>query len=305
MPIPESRLKLWAAQGSTAAAQSVCAAISYALLTEGCSRIRDMETDLYMHGSYHNGTNLNDKDPVDIAVVLTSAWSQDLAMAEASQQDLRRLKSAWQDFRLDVLGTLRGKYGLVNVEDRPGGLRIEGAADRNPVNLAVGLQHRLYLNFGVSAGKQYQEGLSFWTPEDRQVVNFPKVHHENGEAKDGEAGVKGWFKPVVRMFKSARDYMVEREVIDASLAPSYFIECLLYNAPNTCFGWSYQDSFAAVLKWLSTAHLAGLRAQNGIEPLFGTGPTQWPDKHARIFISTVVRAWNDWAEAAPAQQRRV
>jgi hypothetical protein len=301
MPIPESQLKLWSAQGSTAAARNTCAAIRYALLTEGRSLIRDMKVDLYMHGAYQNGTNLNDQDPVDIAVVLTSAWSQDLAMAGANQQDQRRLQGAWQDFRLDVLGTLRGKYGLVNVEDQPNCLRIEGAADRLPVNLAVGIQHRLYLNFGLSAGQQYQEGLSFWTPEDRQVVNFPKVHHENGQAKDGEAGTKGWFKPVVRMFKNARGYMVEREVIEASLAPSYGIECLVYNASNQFFGWSCQDSFAAVLKWLRTGQLAGLKVQSGIEPLFGDGPAQWSDKHARIFIDTLARVWNDWTEPAPAQ----
>jgi hypothetical protein len=301
MPIPESQLKLWSAQGSTAAAQNTFETIRIDLLTDGRSLIRDMKVDVYMHGAYQNGTNLNDKDPVDIAVALTSAWSQDLAMSGANQQDQRRLQNTWHEFRLDVLGTLRGKYGLVNVEDQPNCLRVEGAAGSNPVNIAVGIQHWLYLNFGLSAGKQYQEGLSFWTPENRQVVNFPKVHNENGQAKDGEAGTKGWFKPMVRMLKSARGYMVEREVIDPSLAPSYFIECLVYNAPNTCFGWSCQDSFSAVLKWLNTGHLAGLKVQSGIEPLFGTGPAQWSDKHARIFINTLVRVWNDWKEPAPAQ----
>jgi hypothetical protein len=301
MPITEEQLKGWSQQGSTTAAQNTLESIRYTLLTEGRSLIRDMKVDFFMHGSYQNGTNIGDKDPVDAAVVLTSAWSQDIAMTGRSQQALFQLMNTWQNFRLDILGSLRAKYGLVNVEDQPNCLRVEGSADRLPVNIAVGLQHRLYFSFNASSGRQYQEGMTFWTPQSLQVENFPKVHFENGQAKDGEAGTKGWFKPVVRMFKNARSFMVARDIIDAAIAPSYFIECLAYNAPNQNFGRSCQDSFAGVLKWLATAPLAGLKVQNGIDPLFGSGPTQWSDKHARIFIDTLVRVWNEWDRLSPTR----
>lgn len=298
MPIPEDRLKAWAAQGPAAAAQSTCAALRDALVTDIRSLIYAQKTDFYPCGSYHDGTNTGGEGPADAAVVLTSAWSQDLAMGGASVDELRRLQDAFQNFRLDVLGTLRAKYGLASVEDRPEGLFVEGAAGRVPMNLLVGIQHRLFLNFASASGKQYREGLCFWDPDGRQVVRFPKLHHENGEAKDGEAGTKGWFKPLVRLFKGLRGHLVEREILDPALAPSYFLECLVYNVPNQHFGWSLADSLAGALKWLSTSPLAGLKAQNGIDPLFGSGPGQWSDKHARLFLATVVRAWNSWPPAA-------
>jgi hypothetical protein len=301
MPIPEEQLKSWSQQGPTTAAQRTFESIGDALRTDIRSLVRDQKVDLFMHGAYQNGTNLRSDEPLDIAAVLTSAWSQDAVLAGPSRQDLRQLLETWQNFRLDVLGSLRANYGLANVEDQPHRLRVDGAADRLPVNVVVGLQHRAYLSFGAGSGRQYQEGLSFWTPENLQVVSYPKIHFENGRAKDGESGTKGWFKPVVRMFKGARDFMVGREVIDEKLAPPYFIECLVYNAPNQNFGWSCQTSFAAVLKWLTQGSLAGLKAQSGIEPLFGSGPTQWSDKHARIFIDTLVRVWNDWARTVAAQ----
>ena len=49
-------------------------------------------------------------------------------------------------------------------------------------------------------------------------------------------------------------------LLDPALAPSYFLECLVYNIPNQNFGWSLADSLAGALKWLSTSPLAGLKA---------------------------------------------
>jgi hypothetical protein len=298
MPIPESQLKAWATQGSTAGAMKTFEAARDSLLASDRSLIREKKVDVFLEGSYADGTNLGDKAPVDVAVVLTSAWSQDLAMGGSSQADLSRLRNSFQNFRLDVLGSLRAKYGLSSVEDRPDCLFVEGAADRLPINLTVGIQHRLYLSFGATSSKQYQEGLCFWNQADLQMVRFPKLHQENGLAKDGESGSKGWFKPIVRIFKSARDHLAQREVLDPALARSYFLECLVYNVPNQFLGWSLADSLAGALKWLGTAQLSGLRAQNGMDPLFGSGPQQWSDRHARLFIATLVRAWNAWPPAA-------
>jgi hypothetical protein len=298
MPIPESQLKAWAAQGSAEGAAKTFESARGALLAADRSLVREKKVDVFLQGSYADGTNLGDKSPVDVAAVLTSAWSQDLAMGGASQADERRLRDSFQDFRLDVLGSLRAEYGLASVEDRPDCLFVEGAAGRLPLQVTVGIQHRLYLSFGATSEKQYQEGLSFWTPDARQVICFPKLHHANGLAKDGEAGAKGWFKPIVRIFKSARDHLAQREVLDPGMARSYFLECLAYNVPDRSLGWSLADSLAGALKWLGAAQLSGLRAQNGIDPLFGSGPRQWSDRHARLFIATLVRAWNAWPPAA-------
>jgi hypothetical protein len=35
------------------------------------------------------------------------------------------------------------------------------------------------------------------------------------------------------MFKAARNHLVENDAIGDGIAPSYFIECLLYNVPST------------------------------------------------------------------------
>ncbi|MBI5241134.1 MAG: hypothetical protein HY926_11730 [Elusimicrobia bacterium] len=298
MPIPESQLKAWAEQGPVAPAQSALESLRETLFGDVRSLVHDHATDFFMRGSYGNGTNTSGQVPVDAAVVLTSAWSQDLATGGTSPSDLSRLQTASREFRLDVLGTLRAKHGLAGVEDLSDGLLLAGAEGRLPIRLQVGIQHRLYLSFGVVSGKQYQEGLCFWTPDGQQVVRFPKLHHENGQAKDGESGAKGWFKPLVRVFKSARDHLARGQAIDPALAPSYFLECLVYNIPDQFFGWSLADSLAGALKWLGSAQLSGLRAQNGIDPLFGSGLGRWSDDHARLSLSALARAWTEWPPAA-------
>ena len=42
--------------------------------------------------------------------------------------------------------------------------------------------------------------------------------------------------------------MVDEGMIGAGVAPSYFIEGLLYNAPKNLFGTSYEDSFVNTFK---------------------------------------------------------
>ena len=86
------------------------------------------------------------------------------------------------------------------------------------------------------------------------------------------------------MFKAARNRLVETKVLTKDDAPSYFIECLLYNVPDGLFAPKLAPTYAGIVDWLKTATLTDFECQNGRVDLFGSGKEQWSVKKAREFV---------------------
>jgi hypothetical protein len=55
------------------------------------------------------------------------------------------------------------------------------------------------------------------------------------------------------MFKNARERIIESDPDLRKRYPSYFVECLLYNTSDRCYGTSYKDTFVEVVNELSEA----------------------------------------------------
>ncbi len=79
-------------------------------------------------------------------------------------------------------------------------------------------------------------------------------------------------------------------------APSYFIEGLLYNAPNTVFGGSKSDMVLEILKWLHGANdLSKFVCANERYYLtFDGSPVCWPKANSQKFIREAIKLWNEW-----------
>jgi hypothetical protein len=54
-------------------------------------------------------------------------------------------------------------------------------------------------------------------------------------------------------FKNARQKLIEQGVLEAGVAPSYYLEGLLYNAPDYLYVNTYQDTMVNVINWLWAA----------------------------------------------------
>lgn len=142
-------------------------------------------------------------------------------------------------------------------------------------------------------------GIIFWTTLGKsRIVNYPKVHFDNGAAKNGKQRTDGWFKPTVRAFKNARNRIEANKATLADKFPSYFVECLLYNVPDSRFGGGHQNNFVDVLNWINEdlykERAASFTTQSGMEYLFGNSVTQWRLADARLLVSELIDLWNDW-----------
>jgi len=154
------------------------------------------------------------------------------------------------------------------------------------------MQYRLYKSYRNSQNQDYIEGMTFKSQTNEWIVNYPKLHAENGEKKNGKTN--GWYKKTVRMFKNTRLYLIEHDLISNNLASSHFVECLLYNVPDSKFGTNYYTTFYSTLDYLNNAEIGAFQCQNGITDIFGNSPEQWSIKDARNFIDKTVNLWNNW-----------
>ena len=103
------------------------------------------------------------------------------------------------------------------------------------------------------------------------------------------------YKPAVRMLKNARNYLVDDNVIPSSLAPSYFLECLIYNAPDDVFKNDLQETYRGIVDWMVGNNISEAVCQNEQQNLFGPDAVQWSLEDAKTLSHHLVNLWNNWS----------
>ena len=288
MAIPESQLERWSHKGAVTTAKQTHESIRTAL--KAYNWPSEVQYEVYLQGSYKNDTNIRGDSDVDVVVQLNSAFCSNLSDDWKRYFGFTAATYGWSAFRDDVLKALRDYYGNSKVKEGKKALKV--TTPYLPADVVVCIQYRKYPNHPRDAN-DFIEGMTFYVPsEGRWVINYPKIHYENGVKKNKMTNER--YKPTVRMFKNARTYLVDRGVIPADLAPSYFLECLLYNVPNGKFSRSFQDTFYNVVNWLWSANLTQFVCQNGQLSLFGNSPEQWSVSKAQSFICAMADLWINW-----------
>lgn len=277
MAVSEEQLRKWAELPDIRAASSTYGSVRGALEASS-SRIHGLSTEIYLQGSYGNHTNTRRDSDVDIVVELQSTFQPNLTrLPEAQREAFARTYSdatyRWDDFRDDVLETLVAAFGSHAV--KPGRKCINVSVPSGlQADVVPALEYRDYRSFSNSQLTDYYEGITFFAlPEHQRIVNYPKEHRRNGEEKNQRTYER--YKPAVRMFKNARRDAVRQGTLSKEDAPSYFLECLIYNGPDETFLGSLGVTYFSVIQGLLDQDLSTLKCGNGVTALFGTSDTQW------------------------------
>lgn len=291
MAIPESQLSRWSHHGAQATAINTHEAIRRVLAAHTWPS--GMAYDFYLQGSYRNDTNIRGDSDVDVVLELTSTVRYD---GEAlTPWDYQRLVSSfapatydWNDFRRETLKALEAGFGKPFVSQGNKSIKVRGNGSRLPADVVVCMEHRRYTSLG-----EYAKGMTFWALQDKRwIVNYPKLHYHNGADKSRRTGDR--YKRTVRMFKSARNHLESHRSIGADLAPSYFLECLLFNAPDSAFQGDFQETYCSIVNWMGQEDFTRFICQNGQQLLFGPLSEQWNVNDAKALADHLVSLWNDW-----------
>jgi hypothetical protein len=296
MPIPEEQLTTWSKPGGEANSINAHTSIRNALLAAD-SPIRDKTPEIVLQGSYRNSTNIRADSDVDVVVQLNVPHYRD--MSRLIPQQVSANNGTWQpstygavEWRRDVEQALRKKF---STKFKPGGGRafhvVTGPGNMTADVLPAMLVKK-YTYFMGPGVENFDEGVMFADASGNLTTNYPKLHIKNGEDKNSAVRTNGWYKPSVRMFKNARN--CEHIVMHDGCAPSYFVECLLYNVPDGNFGSTYQETYFNVVKYLLRNPIGGFKCQNEQMPLFGNTKVQWSSIDASIFVKALAHLWDNW-----------
>jgi hypothetical protein len=183
-------------------------------------------------------------------------------------------------------------FGRDDVKPGNKAIKIESRSSRRSADVLACYEFRRYTRFVNAYDQQYVSGVYFPTYSSGAVVNYPRVHSDNCTAK--HQATNGWFKPMVRILKNMRSWMVSRGALMSGTAPSYYIECLLHNVPNGLFHTSYAATFVECLTWLQHTNRSTLACAHGQHLLLGNSNVNWPSNDCDAFISALVILWNGW-----------
>jgi hypothetical protein len=297
MAIPQSQLDIWSHQGSKSQSAATYSTIKSALEHQN-AQYADRDFEVFLQGSYGNDTNIFAESDVDIVIRHNNAFCYDLSSLPADQQiafnaDYSNSTYTYSSFKTHVLEALTASFGD-SVQPGKKAIKIKAKGARRNADVIVAIGFRWYHEFINIDDQLYDPGIGFYTTDGTQIGNYPKQHSDNCTAKHQATGNN--FKPIVRIFKNMRSKLVEDGKMQADVAPSYYIEGLLYNVPSSLYSGRYESMVPNILKWLyqTTDRTNFVCASEQHYLLRDNSHVCWPVANGKTFINAVIELWKHW-----------
>lgn len=297
MAIPQEQLETWSHQGAKTQSASTYATVKGAL--ENVNAIYTNRTfEVFLQGSYGNDTNIYFESDVDVVIRYDGAYFHDVSSLQPEQQ--RAFNAAHSDgtylytsFKGHVQAALEAAFGRsVTLGEKA--IKIAADGSRRSADVVVAFEYHRYHKFNSNDDQSVDTGIALYILAGDLIPNYPKQHADNCTAKHQVTGSK--FKPAVSIFKNVRSKLVGDGILGDGIAPSYYIEGLLYNVPNTCFSGTYANVVLNILKWLhQTADRTQFVCANEQYYLLrNNSAVCWPTGNGNTFIEAAVKLWDNW-----------
>ncbi|MFM0232163.1 nucleotidyltransferase domain-containing protein [Paraburkholderia sediminicola] len=296
MAIPESQLETWSHQGSVKQSAQTYDTIQK-VLNDSTSPYYAKDFSIFLQGSYGNDTNVYRDSDVDVVIRLNQTYyANTTSLSPDAKTNYDKAFSlatyTYADFKTDVVAWLQKKFG-VDVKPGKRAIFIKGSGNRRDADVLVCAQHRRYRDASTGVDTLYDEGIIFWASDGAEIVNFPKQHSENCTTRHQNTNSR--FKRMVRVYKNVRNRMIDDKYIANGVAPSYFLEGMLWNIPADKFVQSYEDSFVNTFNWVLNADKTKLACANDLYWLVRDNSNVcWSTANYDAYLAAVKKYWNEW-----------
>jgi len=298
VPIPEAQLTTWSHIGAIQQSAQTYEVVR-TILNDSSSPYYSKDFSIFLQGSYGNNTNVYKDSDVDIVICLNQTYYTDLSYLEpGAKANYEKVRSSasyrLDDFKAEVLSWLKTNFGAA-VDPGKKAILIKASGNRRDADVLVCAKLRRYQKSSSGVDGNYNEGICFFLPDGTRIVNFPEQHSDNCTAK--HQATHEWFKPVVRIYKNMRNRMTDEGVVKTGLAPSYFIEGMLWNVPTNLFGASYGDSFVNTFNWVLKADKTKFACANDLFWLVrDNSQACWPTANFDAYLAAARKYWDDWGK---------
>jgi predicted nucleotidyltransferase len=246
-----------------------------------------VDLDIYAKGSYANNTNVKADSDVDIAVQCSECVYWDEA-TKGSHPSSSAYEGIWTPAKLrsDLEAALKKKFpGQVDTSGSTA-FRIHSGSARVDADVVPCFDYRYYFSSG-----NHRDGAKVFKKDGKSLVNYPAQQLAKGREKNTRTNQ--YYKKAARIMKRVENAMVvagvHREV------PSFFVECLVYNCPDSVF---------LEPTWTETIRGVIVHIWNGLE---GAEPTEESERWLEVseckYLFHSAQAWTrqdgrDFAKAA-------
>ncbi|MFZ2897508.1 MAG: nucleotidyltransferase [Saprospiraceae bacterium] len=225
----------WQRPASESEEQRISNAISMirAAINES-EELKSKNIEVFVQGSYANNTNVRAESDIDICVMLKDTFYTEYP-DNLSDKDYGFTEGAndFTTFRQNVYNALVSKFGVENITNGNKSIKIDSNSYRVDADAVPSFQYRNYRYSGSKDPEIFKEGVKFFSNDGATVINYPKIHIENGMLKN--TNTQRRYKRLTRILKRIRYKMIEDGVPVNDGITSFLIECLVWNIPNSIF----------------------------------------------------------------------
>jgi hypothetical protein len=299
MPIPEAQLDTWSAQGGTGVFRDTYNHLKETL-NDPAAPYANRTFRVFRQGSYENDSNTHGESDVDTVIMLTSTFHYSLSSLNA--QEVQNFQAAYPgtatydiaDFKREVNAWLQQQYpGYVDPPGKAIHIRRNGRLPRE-ADVLVCAEYKHYWGFANVADKtSYIGGVKFHDRNGNSLINYPELHSLRCTEKHQATG--SGFKQTVRIFKNMRHRLMDEGLLRDGAAPSYYIEGLLHNVPDTAFVARHDATMLNALRWIYNCDRGTLNCAHQMSRLIGDhNPVAWPLADCNAFIQAMASYWDNW-----------
>ena len=305
MSIPMWKLEEWKRRGADNKSKNTYEMMKK-MLVKHCSDIIDVNNEtVFLQGSYANHTNIKNDSDIDIVVLEDNIFANN-ARDVLDESQFKEFKNIYSDsdktlelFKNKLYNKLNGK-SLENsyMSFERGCKTLKFNQDSQfpnfvAVDIVPAFEFRNYQKYkGINKNNQI-EGIKIYDACERDYIfNYPKLHKKNGEEKNSEIRTDGNYKETVRMFKQIKKHLLDTGEIQEDLAPSYCLECMLFNVPDAKFKLNLDKRIDSILNWLISNLSTDFDEQSKMYKLF---KKSWDIENAEIFLDRCKWLSDNWS----------
>lgn len=236
---------------------------------------RGCDLKVYAKGSYANNTNVKADSDVDIAVQCTEVqyWEEETPGTHPSGSPYA---GVWTPTKLrsELNAALEKKFPSQVDSSGSTAFRINSSNARVDADVIPCFDFRYYFTSGG-----YRDGTKVFKKDGTSLKNYPEQQLSNGRKKNTRTNQR--YKKAVRIMKRVENAMmtadVHREV------PSFFVECLVYNCPDTIL---HRSTWTEVIRGVISHIRNNLQ---GAEP--SSNSERWLEVNECKYLFNSTQAW--------------
>jgi predicted nucleotidyltransferase len=216
---------------------------------QASEKLKNRNIEVFTQGSYRNRVNVRQDSDVDVGVLCTDTYFPEYPDDNVKMELAKSFIPAtyeYATFKNELEEALVARFGRAAVTRGSKAFDIKANTYRVESDVAAFFEHRRYVT-----STYHRTGVEM-IPDDYQppsVKNWPEQHYQNGVSKNDATTRR--YKRVVRVIKKLSNEMASKDIQSAKDAPSFLIECLVFNASTSCFEYqTFKPMVRAVLEEL-------------------------------------------------------